>query len=129
MKAKEYYEQIMSKNPQTADEMANAIGDVVDGLNKEAKDIIKQRKVRRNDAVRAVVRELNDKWNAIVGLFEKKQGKSPIRRNAFWDAWVHQMPELDPNYNPNRVTFDYSNPDVLTTLAMLGEFALKGKGG
>ena len=83
MKAKEYYEQIIAKNPQTADEMANAVGEVVEGLHQEAKDMIKQRKIKRGDALRAVIRELNDKWNAIAGLFEKKQGVSPIRRNAF----------------------------------------------
>ena len=124
MKAKEYYERIMAKNPQTADEMANAVGDVVDSLNKEAKEIIKKRNIRRDDAVRAVIREQNNKWNAIVGLFEKKQGISPIRRNAFLDAWVKQMPELDPNYDNNRVVFDYSNPNVLPTLAMLGAMSL-----
>lgn len=129
MKAKEYYERIMVNNPQTANEMVNAIGDVIDSLNQEAKDIIAKRKVRHNDAVRAVIRELNDKWNAIVALFEKKQGKSPIHRNAFWDAWVKQIPELDPNYNQNRVTFDYSNLNVLPTLAMLGEAVLRGRSG
>lgn len=126
MKAKEYYEQIIAKNPQTADEMANAVGEVVGALNQEAKDIMVKRKVRRNDAVRAVIRELNDKWNAIVGLFEKKEGKSPIRRNAFWDAWVKEIPELDPNYR-KPVLFDFSNPNVLTTLAMLGDAALRGR--
>lgn len=124
MKAKEYYESIIAKNPQTADEMANAVGDVVIGLNREAAELFKKRNARRNDAVRAVIREQNNKWNAIVGLFEKKQGASPIRRNAYLDAWVKQIPELDPNYNSNRVTFDYSNPNVLPTLAMLGAMAL-----
>lgn len=94
MKAKEYYEQIMAKNPQTADEMANAVGEVVEGLHQEAKDMIEQRKIKRDDALRAVICELNDKWNAIAGLFEKKQGASPIRRNAYLDAWVKQIPEL-----------------------------------
>lgn len=125
MKAKEYYEQIIAKNPQTADEMANAVGEVVEGLHQEAKDMIKQRKIKRGDALRAVIRELNDKWNAIAGLFEKKQGVSPIRRNAFWNEWLKQIPELDPNYNSNQVMFDYSNPNVLPTLAMLGAMALK----
>ena len=32
MKAKEYYAKIKEQNPQTAKELANAIGDVVDGL-------------------------------------------------------------------------------------------------
>lgn len=124
MKAKEYYESIIAKNPQTADEMANAVGDVVIGLNREAAELFKKRNARRNDAVRAVIREQNNKWNAIVGLFEKKQGISPIRRNAYLDAWVKQIPELDPNYDNNRVVFDYSNPNVLPTLAMLGAMAL-----
>lgn len=88
--------------------------------NRHGKNIL----MKRDDALRAVIRELNDKWNAIAGLFEKKQGASPIRRNAFWDEWVKQIPELDPNYNSNRVTFDYSNPNVLPTLAMLGAMAL-----
>lgn len=124
MKAKEYYEQIMAKNPQTAEEMAIAVGDVVIGLNREAAELVKKRNAKRNDAVRAVIREQNNKWNAIVGLFEKKQGISPIRRNAYLDAWVKQIPELDPDYDNNRVVFDYSNPNVLPTLAMLGAMAL-----
>lgn len=124
MKAKEYYEQIMAKNPQTADEMAIAVGDVVIGLNREAAELVKKRNAKRNDAVRAVIREQNNKWNAIVGLFEKKQGISPIRRNAYLDVWVKQIPELDPDYDNNRVVFDYSNPNVLPTLAMLGAMAL-----
>lgn len=87
MKAKEYYESIIAKNPQTADEMANAVGDVVIGLNREAAELFK-------------------------------------KRNAYLDAWVKQIPELDPNYDNNRVVFDYSNPNVLPTLAMLGAMAL-----
>lgn len=71
------------QNPQTAKELANAIGDVVDGLNNEAKELIKKRHVTRGDGCRAIIRELNNKWNAIAALFEKDYGMSPISRNRF----------------------------------------------
>ena len=84
MKAKEYYAKIKEQNPQTAKELANAIGDVVDGLNNEAKELIKKRHVTRDDGCRAIIRELNNKWNAIATLFEKDYGMSPISRNRFF---------------------------------------------
>lgn len=124
MKAKDYYKKIVEANPQTADEFGAITGEIVSGLNKEAKELIISRKAQRNDAVRGIVRELNNKWNAIVNLYEKDHDFSPFRRNAYWDCWVKEIPELDPSYDPMRVTFDYSNPNVLTTLAMLGSAAL-----
>ena len=127
MKAKDYYNQMIAENPQTEDEFIQSIGKVIEGLNAESKELIKKRKAQRNDAIRGIIRELNNKWNALVSLWEKDHnGKAPIRRNAYWDAWVKQIPELDPNYTENRVLFDYENPNVLTTLAMLGA-AAEGK--
>ena len=130
MKAKEYYAKIKEQNPQTAKEMANAIGDVVDGLNNEAKELIKKRHITRGDGCRAIIRELNNKWNAIVTLFEKDYGVSPIKRNRFLELWAEKIPELAPDYgktaadDSNRVVFDLDNPNCLTTLAMLGSAAL-----
>ena len=129
MKAKEYYAKIKEQNSQTAEEMANVIGDVVDGLNNEAKELIKKRHITRDDGCRAIIRELNNKWNAIVTLFEKDYGVSPIKRNRFLELWAEKIPELAPDYgktaadDSNRVVFDLDNPNCLTTLAMLGSAA------
>lgn len=49
----------------------------------EMKDLIEQRNIKSDRAVPALIEELNQKWNAVVGLFEKKYGMSPIKRNAF----------------------------------------------
>ena len=105
-------------------------GDVVDGLNNEAKELIKKRHITRGTGCQAIIRELNNKWNAIVTLFEKDYGVSPIKRNRFLELWAKKIPELAPDYgktaadDSNRVVFDLDNPNCLTTLAMLGSAAL-----
>ena len=130
MRAKEYYAKINEQNPKTAEEMANAIGNVVDGLNNEAKELIKKRRVTSDNGCIAIIRELNNKWNAIVTLFEKDYGMSPIKRHRFLELWAEKIPELAPDYgksdvdDSNRVVFDLDNPNCLTTLAMLGSTVL-----
>ena len=57
-------------------------------------------------------------------VLKRNKDKNNKSRNAYWDCWVKEIPELDPGYDPMRITFDYSNPNVLTTLAMLGSAAL-----
>lgn len=45
-------------------------------------------------AVIAVLKELNQKWNAICCMYEKKYGVSPLNYDAFRCYWMTAMPEL-----------------------------------
>lgn len=94
MKAKEYY--AMLEKAKTDSEFMEVCNTVIKSLNQEAKDLIKSRSVKTGRGVASIIRELNDKWNAIVALFEKNHGISPLARNAFLRAWANQMPELKP---------------------------------
>lgn len=149
MKAKEYYvkyhDQLLSEDDQNSLE---AISSLIYDLSVELKSLCEIRNAKTDNAARSIVRELNDKYNAIVALFEAKDGGSPIRPNGFLTFWEHKLPGLArvnktatrlsdmaklrveaglgysegvPHRTHNiRTGIDFSNPNALTTLAMLG---------
>ena len=94
MKASDYYN-IMMEYPQTAEGIAEAAGKVVDLMHAEIKELIAKRKAVRDSAVAAIIREQNDKWNAVISIYEKKNGICPLTRNAIWKHWVKHIPSLD----------------------------------
>ena len=94
MKAIDYYN-IMMEYPQTAEGIAEAAGEVVDLMHAEIKELIAKRKAVRDSAVAAIIREQNDKWNAVIGIYEKKSVTCPLARNAIWRNWVKIIPGLD----------------------------------
>lgn len=69
-------------------------------MSGEVATILKDRKVVKSGGVIAVLKEVNDKWNAIISLYEKKwRLPAPIARNGFSKVWMsklqgHLMPEL-----------------------------------
>ena len=95
MKAKEYfekYDELIIK-----DHIAGSIESakkLLIELSVESKNICEARHVKRDAAVVSVLKETNQKWNAICSLYEKKYGVSPLNRNAFIEYWKHVMPEL-----------------------------------
>lgn len=95
MKAKDYYkkyrDEIVSKDEKKSIE---AISSMVLEMSKEARDTIKDRRVRSDSGAVAVIREMNQKYNAVVTLFEKEFGASPLLRNGFREYWKKQIPEL-----------------------------------
>lgn len=95
MKAKEYfekYDELIIKD-QIAGSIESAEKLLIE-LSVEAKNICEVRHVKRDAAVVSVLKETNQKWNAICSLYEKKYGVSPLNRNAFIEYWKHVMPEL-----------------------------------
>lgn len=154
MKAKEYYakyhDQLISPDDQTSLE---AISDLIYDFSMELKTMCEQRRAKTDDAARSIVRELNEKYNAIVALFEVKDGGSPICRDRFFTYWSKRIPGLKdadkkrtaarlssmaqmrvaagmgfseglPKRNSHvRMRIDFSNPNALTTLAMFGMMA------
>ena len=49
----------------------------------ETQEIIDKRKVRFDRGTMSVIEEQNTKWNALVNLFIKKYGATPIARDGF----------------------------------------------
>lgn len=143
MKAKEYYAKYHDQLPSPNEkECFHAISDLILELSGEVKTIASQRKAKTNQATIGIIREINDKYNAIVSLFEAKDGASPIKRDGFMSFWKKEMPELKGKVevHARRLTtstqqealysegfasshgprINFTHPDALVTLAMLG---------
>ena len=75
MKAKDYYkkyrDEIVSKDEKKSIE---AISSMVLEMSKEARDTIKDRRVRSDSGAVAVIREMNQKYNAVVTLLRRSSG-------------------------------------------------------
>lgn len=91
MKAKDYYKLIKQAKPS---ELPEAVGEIVDGMNREVKELINKRHVKTDERVRAIILELNNKWNAIVSMFEKDYGYPLLERNKFKNLWGKYYPHL-----------------------------------
>lgn len=93
MRAKEYFDQY---HEGIYNETANTGGtenltNLLKELLKEVIDICEKRNVKFDRGANAVIKEQNDKWNAIAGLFEKKYGVEVLKRNGF-QIWLdYQM--------------------------------------
>ena len=90
MKAKEYFDKydtlIWEEAHNEAVRNDGPMAQMFIEFSSEMKDIIKQRHIKVDSAVPGVIREQNQKWNAVVNMFEKKYGVSPINRNGFKTA-------------------------------------------
>ena len=95
MKAKEYfakYEQdLVSEN---TDKCSTAIAGLLTDMNAEVKKLMEVRHAKFDRGGFAVLKEMNEKWNALVRLFEKKYGVTPIIRDGFRTWWIHERPQL-----------------------------------
>lgn len=94
VKAKEYYdmyrENLLSPHQEVA---ATAVHSIIVSLLEEAMDIVKSRNISKASSLQSVIKELNQKYNAICNLFEKNDGYSPLRRNAFIEYVNSQLPD------------------------------------
>ena len=92
MKAKQYFEKHQQEMT-CGDEkrVQAAINQLVLELNDEAKDMLKARNVNTDRAAVSILRELNDKYNAVIGLFEKHYGASPLMRDGYLNLWKNRI--------------------------------------
>lgn len=61
----------------------------------ETKEIIAMRNVKTDKGAVAVIKEQNQKWNALCSIFEKRSGgMCPLRHNGFMNAMKNEIPEL-----------------------------------
>ena len=63
-------------------------------MNSEVQNLLKVRHVKTDAGTFPIFKEMNQKWNAIVRLFEKKYGTTPIIKDGFQTYWVHKLPQL-----------------------------------
>lgn len=92
-KAKEYYE--LYRVALTNEERVNqALSDLIKDLNDEVMELQKTRHVKFDRGLMPILKETNQKWNAIVRLFEKEFGASPVKPDGFKIFWINKMPEL-----------------------------------
>ena len=95
MKAKDYfakYEQALVSSD--AEECSTAITDMLNEMNSEVQNLLKVRHVKTDAGTFPIFKEMNQKWNAIVRLLEKKYGATPIIKDGFQLYWVRRMPQL-----------------------------------
>ncbi len=96
MKAIDYY-----KAHATMFYSAVRLSDVVEEVSvllqefaNETQEIINKRHAKFMPSIAAVMKEQNQKWNALCSMFEKKHGCSPIRRDAYKEAVIKEIPLL-----------------------------------
>jgi hypothetical protein len=91
MKATEYYDKFIGSIFLDATDVVKLLTE----FNLEAKGICIKRKTQKNEAVIAVLREQNGKWNALRRIFmAKNNGVSPILEDGFKRYWLKQMPQF-----------------------------------
>lgn len=72
--------------PKTDEELDAVITEMYVELRSELFELMKKLNIQTDKGFMSAVKEINDKYNAIAGLFETEYGWSPIARNGFKDA-------------------------------------------
>lgn len=91
MKAKDYYKKY---GDALIEEHGHISGDgelpqdspaylLIKSFYDEAAALVTLRHCQSNEAGISVIKELNQKWNALCGLFEKDGTRSPLKRDGF----------------------------------------------
>lgn len=96
MKAKDYYEQygeaVLSESYH--DDKCDELSKLVIAFMREMKEIIDERRIKTDRGTVAVIKEQNEKWNALSAIFEKKHGVTPLKRNGFLTLMKMDIPAL-----------------------------------
>ena len=96
MKAKDYYEQygeaVLSESYH--DGKNDELSKLAIAFMREMKEIIDERHIKTDRATVAVIKEQNEKWNALSAIYEKKHGVTPLKRNGFLALMKMEIPEL-----------------------------------
>ena len=76
-----------------------AIAELLIDLNKEVAEIRDRRGVKTDTLMVAILREMNDKWNAICDQIEKRYGSEILLHDGFKMYWIDKRPEIKPFWN------------------------------
>lgn len=91
-RAREYYEKYEDSIREDPEKAAVALLKEFSG---EVKELCDKRHVKKDGAIYAILRELNQKWNALSNIVKKEQGASPIRVDGFRRFYEMKMSELE----------------------------------
>lgn len=95
MKAKEYYTTIKPAiELGTATAITDAVNQMFLMMNREVYDMQEKRHVRFDRGMYPIIKEMNDKWNAVVRLVERDFGESPIIYDGYKEFWIRKIPGL-----------------------------------
>ena len=97
MKAKDYLEEFgqqLIDSENDADKSQELLDQLVSRFNADMYETLEKRHIRVDKGVAPLLKEFNDKWNALVSLMEKEYGHSPIARNGYRAYWLDAMPSL-----------------------------------
>jgi len=100
MKAKDYFNREIAEAKEAVRlQEQNLLDDVAYGLYKdfaaELQEIAKKRNVKFDRGIVSAVRELNTKWNALAGMFEKELGVPILQKDGFMNAMKKRLPGLE----------------------------------
>jgi len=70
------------------------VSELIKAMNREVQAIIEHRHCKTDSAAAAVIQEMNGRWNAMIPMFEKRYGKSPLVRNGYAIFWIRELPSL-----------------------------------
>jgi len=95
MKAKEYYEKYAAE---LLSEDHDTVKQAGDKLTREFMDevsaISEKRKVSRPESLVDIIKELNQKWNALGSLFIKRDRRPVLAENGFMEIMQDQITKL-----------------------------------
>lgn len=95
MKAKELYQShrdaILAADVKVS---TQGISDLIHDLLVDLQALQTARKPRTNSALVGMISEINQKYNAVVSLFEKNEGFTPIKPDGFRWYMEQEMPKL-----------------------------------
>ena len=95
MKAKEYFEKYEERlHPADETALNKAAYSLLLEMVDESQNVLKSRNAKSTQALLGVLKEFNDKWNAVVAMDTKKCGFSNLRYNGFKLFWLNKLPEL-----------------------------------
>lgn len=94
MKAQAYFEKY--KDTIETKEGASAL---VLEMSNEVQSLVSQRHAVTNDAVVAVLKEINQKWNSLARICEKELKHPVLAEDGLWKFWTYRIPELTGSIN------------------------------
>lgn len=96
MKAQEYYVKYRDTlSSPDRDVSLKAACDFLMELNREVKPLVDARKCKNTASFIGVLKEVNQKYNAVMNRFEKEYGAAPLVRGGFLEFWKREVPGLD----------------------------------
>lgn len=103
MKAKDYYK-ILQESSNDEEQFEKALENTLKSMSNEADELIRRRNAKTNDAVFGCIRDVDQKWKALVSMHNRKKEKfeldgylaqSVLLDDGFKAAYVHLHPDRE----------------------------------